>query len=180
MKRARATALGALSALFVLLQPTEARAEYVENIQARDALAITLGVGGTAALALDVANVVYLAGGKGDETGRLVTGIGSIAAGIGIIVPSAMMLAIALDEAYVPYPGGGPEEDALHAGRAIAGVNIGLGVASIGLGIAALATYGAPEAESQSSATTARMWLLPHPVMASGGSGAGVSWGGGF
>jgi len=138
--------------------------------------ALTLGIGGTAAVAFDVASIVYLAGGEGDQAGRLVCGIGSMVAGIGIVVPSALLLASAFDERYIP-PGGGSEEDAMHSGRAIAGFNIGLGSVSVGLGIAALATYG--EAVEQPSAPQG-LWLLPQPLFVGGEPGAGLSVGGLF
>jgi hypothetical protein len=170
---------GSLCAAIVLSSSPDARSEYVENGMARDSAAMTLGIGGTAALAFDIASIVYLAGGKGDQSGRIVTGIGSIAAGAGIIVPSALLLAVAFDETYIP-PAGGSEEEAMHSGRAIAGVTIGLGVASIAVGIAALATYGEPEGDGHVASDGPELWLLPHPLVVDEASGVGLTFGGRF
>ena len=121
MRAPTAKIVGGLCAAIVVSCSTHARAEYVENGMALHSAALTLAIGGTAAVAFDVASVVYLAGGQGDQAGRIVSGVGSIAAGISIIVPSALLLAVAFGEGYIP-PGGGSEEDAMHTGRAIAGI----------------------------------------------------------
>lgn len=165
--------VGVAALLMALAPSAEARAEYVENQAGRGMAAFTLGIAGSLSLGMDIANVVYLAGGSGDQLGRIITGVGSLAGGTGLVVGSAMALSI-IGEGAIP---GGPdnvdseEARALRQAELLGGLNIGLAVVSIGIGIAALATY---DSDVSDAATETSSWQLLPICLASEGAGLGL------
>ncbi len=149
------------------------RAEYVENQMSRDVAALTLGTSGAAALGFDIASIVYLAGGSGDQLGRIITGVGSLTAGAGLIVGGTLSLSTG---GVGHIPGGADNMDseegrAMTEARVIAGVDIGLAVASIGVGIATLVTF---EGDSEQDGSQTSRWALWPIIMADDGAGIGL------
>ena len=171
--RLRAALLATSAALVALALTASARAEYVENQMGRTAAAITLATTGAAALAFDIGDTVYLARGTGDETGRIATGVGSLLAGVGLVIGGAIALG-EVGEDHIPAGtghGDSPEATALAQARLLGGIDVGLAAVSFGLGIAALATF---EATSDAGSLAApRCRLLPL-VLAGEGAGLGL------
>lgn len=134
----------------------------------RDMAMRTLATAGTISVAFDIADAVYLAGGPGDEAGRLVAGIGSMVGG-GVLAGGGALALLTVGEDANPGGSGGPEEAAMHTARTFAAVDIALAAVSVGLGISTVATY-----RSSSSDPAPRMGALGtrlRPVVVPGRSG---------
>jgi hypothetical protein len=172
--RAHLVATGIVVASLSIAGP--GRAEYVENFMAREFALVTLASAGSVALGFGVASTVYLASGPGDQTGRVVVGIGSIHGGASMLAGGALTLTIGGEENIPPPPDGGSARDALFEARALGSIEIALGAASIGVGIATLATFCSPAGEEK-LATAVMSWSVLPIVMPSGGAVAVV---GGF
>jgi hypothetical protein len=151
---------------------SEARGEYAENYMGRDFAGITLGAAGSVALGFSIASTVYLAGGPGDEVGRIVTGVGAIHAGTGLMLGGALALSV-IGEDHVPAGvEDSPEAEALTVARALAGIDIGLALVSAGLGIASVATY---ERSEEAPTTGAVSWQLAPVVYGDSGGRIGAT-----
>jgi hypothetical protein len=145
----------------------------VESGIGRDLGIITLAVGGSVALAFDVGSGVYIASGRGEEGGRIVTGVGSIVSGVNLLVGGALSFSITGEE----NAAGGVNRSKLVEKQAIAGVCMGLGGLSAGLGVFTLTTFErGPSPEGGASSGVA--WGL-RPIAVSGGGG-GVAIAGRF
>lgn len=154
----RILAVGA--ALLAATTASSARAEYVENAMGRDLAALTLGVAGTAALAFDLGSAVYLAQGQDRRKGRLITGVGSMIAGALLLAGGLFSLTV-MGQEHVPAGADtGPEQEALEVGRVLAGIGVGLGVTSVGIGIASVATFRGTDGAVQ-QATPPVAWPAP-------------------
>ncbi len=109
---------------------------------------LTLGIAGSAAVGFDIGSSVYLAGGRNRRAGRIVVGIGSMLSGTGLVVGSALAFVISQGTSTVYCP------DSIFVARtgvrALEVTDLVLAGASIGIGVAAVATYGAPKGAAPS------------------------------
>ena len=165
LSRWRARLLAAGAASLATLSATAAHAEYVENYMARDFALMTLATAGSTAVAFDVGDAIYLAKGRGGQPGRIVCGVGSIVAGLGLLAGGALSLSIG-GEGNVPGQGSPgfeelPEYKALTTARVLAGVEFGLAAASGALGIAALSTFHRDAGDQDTQDAAARWRLIP-------------------
>ncbi len=172
----QAQVIGLLTALVAALTPSTGRAGSCEagidfGIATMEA-AVTLGVAGSAAVGFDIASAVYLARGRNRRAGRIVVGIGSMMSGTGLVVGSTFsLLNIQREDTDFCKEGAFVARD---QARALAVTDLVLAGASIGIGVAAVATYGAPKGAALS------VNLLRVEPFAVGSGGAGLRFVGEF
>ena len=136
----------------------------------RDVAAVSLAAGGSSCAILDLFAVVQIAGRLEGTAGRIAVSTlamgGALATGVG----SSFGIAVSKSAVH------SPETEATMAEAAtLGGVGIGVGIVTLGLAIADLATI--PDEPEDVGAAQRSGWIVALPMMSRDGSG---SWTGGL